>query len=191
MTIVFRTIIQEQSMDAFAGYLKKAGIKDLMLFFPPTKRDDKHLEAHFKAAGLSQVVDWYTKRKYAAIKERVITHLKEAVEGGESSDAVSAPLSCLHIIVPYRRALAQMVEFLKTSQAESPLPEPELVHCIWQSLMSSVDWSIARADQIESMVLKEVKVRAWVTAIKTAALTAAIREYLWSFRRSVPLRRLR
>jgi len=137
VTIVFRTLIQEQSMDAFAGHLKKAGIKDLMLFFPPTKRDNKHLEDHFKAAGLSQVVDWYTKRKYAAIKETVTSHLKEQVEQEESSET--------------------MVEFLKTSQAENPLPETELVHCIWTALLSSVDWSIARADQIESMVLKEVK----------------------------------
>ncbi len=52
-----------------------------------------------------------------------------------------------------------MIEYLKTSQSEFTLPEPELVQCIWQAMMSGVDWSIARADQVESMTVKEVKVR--------------------------------
>lgn len=75
-------------MEAFSGYLKKGGIKDILLFFPPTKHDIKHLETHFKAAGLPQVVDFYIKRQYAIIKEGVIKHLKEMAEAEESAESV-------------------------------------------------------------------------------------------------------
>lgn len=75
-------------MEAFSGHLKKGGIKDIMLFFPPTKHDIKHLETHFKAAGLPQVVDFYIKRQYAIIKDSMTKHLKEMTEAQESPESV-------------------------------------------------------------------------------------------------------
>jgi len=136
-TSVFRTMLAEQNIESFATNLKKGNIRDLLLFFPPTKRDSKHLEAHFKAADLPQIVDWYLKRQNAIVKDAVTKHLKEMVSEEEDAEA--------------------MIEYLKTSQTEFTLPEPELVQCIWQAMMSGVDWSIARADQVESMTVKEVK----------------------------------
>lgn len=92
VTVVFRTILsQDPSMEAFSGHLKKGGIKDILLFFPPTKHDIKHLENHFKAAGLPQVVDFYIKRQYAIIKDTMTKHLKEMVEAAESADSVRCP----------------------------------------------------------------------------------------------------
>jgi hypothetical protein len=52
---------------------------------------------------------------------------------------------------------SQIIAFIKSEQEERPLPESELVHCIWQGLMASVDWS-ARPDQIEALALREVTV---------------------------------
>lgn len=52
---------------------------------------------------------------------------------------------------------SQITAFIKTEQDERPLPEAELVQCIWQGLMASVDWS-ARPDQIEALALREVTV---------------------------------
>lgn len=78
-------------MEVFSGYLKRGGIKDIMLFFPPTKHDIKHLESHFKAAGLPQVVDFYVKRQYAIIKEGMTKHLKEMADAKESSESVRCP----------------------------------------------------------------------------------------------------
>lgn len=46
---------------------------------------------------------------------------------------------------------------IQSQQEEQPLPETELVQCIWQGLMASVDWS-ARPDQIEGLALREVGV---------------------------------
>ncbi|KAG8890380.1 hypothetical protein FRB98_008955 [Tulasnella sp. 332] len=136
VTIIFHTIIAEQGMDFLAGHLKKGGIKDMMLFLPAPKRDLKHLEEHFKAASLPQVVEWYVKKQYAVVKENVTSHLKEMCDDNETDDRIIA--------------------YIKESQVESPLPEPELVHCIWQGLMTSVDWPSARPDQIEALTIKEV-----------------------------------
>lgn len=51
----------------------------------------------------------------------------------------------------------QIVAAVKAKQEETPIPEADLVQCLWHGLMSSVDWS-ARADQIESLALREVAV---------------------------------
>lgn len=48
-----------------------------------------------------------------------------------------------------------MVSFLKEQQAENPVPESDLIACIWQGLMSTVDWG-TRPDQIEGLALREV-----------------------------------
>lgn len=47
---------------------------------------------------------------------------------------------------------------MKNTIEEKPLPESEVIACLWQGLMSAVDWS-ARADQIEGLALREVTVR--------------------------------
>jgi hypothetical protein len=54
-----------------------------------------------------------------------------------------------------------------------PLPEAELVQCIWQGLMASVDWS-ARPDQIENLALREVGVSRRPTLFQVAELS-----HLW------------
>ncbi|KAF8658314.1 hypothetical protein AX16_002083 [Volvariella volvacea WC 439] len=135
VTLIFRAYLVDQSMEHLAANLKKGGIKDLLAFFPPNRRSGPQLEEHFKKEGLGQVADWWTKKQYAAIKEGLIKDLTELVEREESTD--------------------QIITAIKNHQEESPLPEVELVQCIWQGLMSSVDWS-TRPDQIEGLALREV-----------------------------------
>lgn len=126
-------------MEHLAGILKRGGIKDLSLFFPPNKRDDKTLDDHFRSAGLPQIADWWTKRQYASVKEDVIKQLREMLEHEDSH--------------------ADIVAAIKTRQEEQPLPESELVSCIWQGLVTSIEWS-ARQDQNEALALREITVRA-------------------------------
>ena len=77
-----------QSMEHLAGALKRGGINDLLLFFPPNKRDDKALDEHFRKAGLPQVAEWWTKRQYAALKEGVISTLREMLANDDAHDDV-------------------------------------------------------------------------------------------------------
>lgn len=53
--------------------------------------------------------------------------------------------------------LLQIVETIKGRQEEQPLPETELIQCIWQGLIASVEWS-ARQDQNEALVIREITV---------------------------------
>jgi len=135
LTIVFKAYLVDQSMDHLSASLKRGGIKDLLAFFPPNKREGKYLDEHFKKAGLPQVAEWWAKKQYAVVKEGIIKDL------GEMRDQEETP--------------EQVIAAIKTRQEESPIPETELVHCIWQGLLSSVDWS-ARPDQIEGLALREV-----------------------------------
>ena len=67
-------------MDHLAAALKKGGIKDLLIFFPPKRRSDAVLDAHFRSAGLLQVADWWTRKQNAVVKEDIAKAVKEALE---------------------------------------------------------------------------------------------------------------
>lgn len=135
LTLIFRAYLAEQSMESLAGILKRGGIKDLSAFFPPNRRDDKVLDEHFRKEGLPQVADWWTKKQNALIKEDITNVVRESLE---------------HEEVP-----SNIVSAIKNVIEERPLPEAELIACLWQGLMAGVDWS-ARADQIEGLALREV-----------------------------------
>lgn len=88
ITLVFRAYLVDQSMDHLSGALKRGGIKDLLAFFPPHKREGKSLEEHFKKEGMTQVADWWAKKQYAVVKEGIIKDLTELNEREEPIDQV-------------------------------------------------------------------------------------------------------
>ncbi len=126
-----------QPIEHLAATLKRGNIKDLLLFFPATKRNDKTLDEHFRNAGLPQIADWWTKRQYASLKEGIVKELQ-----GLLANEISH---------------ADVVAAIKAHQEEQPLPEAELVSCIWQGLIASIEWS-ARQDQNEALALREITV---------------------------------
>jgi len=88
MTQVFRSYLAELSMDHLSPALKKGGIKDLLVFFPPNKREGKNLEEHFRKEGLPQVAEWWTKKQYAALKASLIKELHDMIERDDSIEQV-------------------------------------------------------------------------------------------------------
>ena len=82
-------------MDHLAGTLKRGGVKDLLAFFPPGKRDAKALEDHFRKEGLTQVAEWWAKKQYAVVKEGIVKDLQEMSERDEPTDQVSTDPRCL------------------------------------------------------------------------------------------------
>ena len=89
LTTIFRAYLTEQSIDHLATTLRKGGVKDLLAFFPPNKRQDSILDEHFRNAGMPQVAEWWTKRQYVALKEGIISTLKEMLAHEDSPDDVS------------------------------------------------------------------------------------------------------
>ena len=77
-------------MDHLATALKRGNIKDLLLFFPPNRRDAKILDDFFRKEGLPQVAEWYTKKQYALAKEQIVAELKSLSGHGESAESVRA-----------------------------------------------------------------------------------------------------
>ncbi|KAN0091256.1 hypothetical protein V8E55_004822 [Tylopilus felleus] len=135
LAIIFRAYMADQSMDHLAAALKRGNIKDLLLFFPPNRRDPKILDDFFRKEGLSQVADWYTKKQYALAKEGIVAELKTITGHGESAEVI--------------------ISAIQSKSEEQALPDTELIQCIWQGLMASVDWN-ARPDQMEGLALREV-----------------------------------
>lgn len=89
ITIVFRTYLMDQTIDHLASTLKKGGIKDLLVFFPANKREDRILDETFRKQGIPQVADWWTKKKYAILKEGIIKAIQGSLEEGDSDEDVS------------------------------------------------------------------------------------------------------
>ncbi|ESK97169.1 eukaryotic translation initiation factor 5c [Moniliophthora roreri MCA 2997] len=135
LTLIFRAYLSEQSMDHLSATLKKGGIKDLLLFFPGNKREGRYLEEHFKKEGLPQVAEWWAKKQYAIVKDSIVKELHDLIEREEPAE--------------------QIIAAIKAQQETNPVPDTELILCIWQGLMSSVDWN-ARPDQIEGLAIREV-----------------------------------
>ncbi|KAI6000575.1 hypothetical protein EDD15DRAFT_2482439 [Pisolithus albus] len=135
LAIIFRAYLADLSMEHLATSLKRGNIKDLLIFFPPNRRDGKVLDDFFRKENIPQVADWYTKRQQALAKETIISELKDLCAHEESTENI---ISSVH-----------------SKLEENPLPDTELIQCLWQGLMASVDWS-TRTDQIEGLALREI-----------------------------------
>lgn len=135
ITIIFRSYLVDQSIDHLSATLKRGGIKNISTFFSVQHREGKGIEEHFKKAGLPQVADWWAKKQNATLKEELAKDLKERIENEDSTEMI--------------------VSAIQGRQDERALPEVELVQCIWQTLMGSVDWNV-RPDQIDKLLLREV-----------------------------------
>lgn len=93
LTLVFRAFLAEQGMEHLSTALRKAGIRDLLLFFPANKRDNKTLDEHFRKHGIPQVAEWWVKKQYAIAKESIVTLLKDLIEKEESHADVCLPVN--------------------------------------------------------------------------------------------------
>ena len=69
--------------------------------------------------------------------------------------AILQPHECKDLQTAIKALIAA---FVKQAQSETPLPEVDLIQTIWQGFVSSVDWSAARPDQLEGLVVKELTV---------------------------------
>jgi hypothetical protein len=93
LTHIFRAYLGDQSMDHLSSALKRGGVKDLIDFFPPNRRNITNLDAYFKEKGLPVVAEWYARRLFAAVKEVVVNGLRDLSEKEEGVDAVCVLVS--------------------------------------------------------------------------------------------------
>jgi hypothetical protein len=89
ITVIFRVYLLDQQMDHLSGTLKRGGVRDILAFFPPNKREGKILEEHFKKEGLPQVAEWWAKRQSAAVKDSFVKELTGLCEHDETPEQAS------------------------------------------------------------------------------------------------------
>jgi hypothetical protein len=88
LAMIFKAFLAEQGMDHLSGALRKGGVRDLFLFFPAHKRENKIVDDHFRKHGLPQVAEWWVKKQYAVAKETVVGSLKEMREREDTIEEV-------------------------------------------------------------------------------------------------------
>ncbi|RXK36793.1 hypothetical protein M231_05954 [Tremella mesenterica] len=136
LTSFFKTFLSKQNVDVLGSTLRKSGLKDIALVFPIQVRDKRHLAEHFSKEGLEKINEWYAKVALGESEKETVANVSRMVNEEETSE--------------------QMIETLKTQQAEAPVTDADLVEWIWHGLMRALDLSGARADQSDSMVVHHI-----------------------------------
>ncbi|GFZ45151.1 hypothetical protein JCM24511_02877 [Saitozyma sp. JCM 24511] len=134
-----KAYLSKQSVEHLGATLRRSGLRDIALLFPIQIRDKKHIEDHFKQAGLPQVVEWYGKMALAETKDETISSIERMLGDEESNE--------------------QIIEQLNAQQAEKPVPASDLTDWIWQGLVRTVDFS-AKAEQAEQFLVQLITSRA-------------------------------
>lgn len=136
-TTVFRTVLDEQNIEQLGRALASEGLNSRIIeFFPPNKRDEDCLVRHFEAEDMKELVDYYRRNKKNSVKGSLLNELSELLEG-DSTDA-------------------EVIAFIKSNMKEASLTEADVIPIIWQSMINTLDLVTARADQIESQVLRAI-----------------------------------
>jgi len=135
ITTIFKTFLQEQSIDHLTSMLKKNGLDDKLLeFFPVSKRTDDFLSRHFTTEGLPEVASYHEKRIV----------VKQKAEFKEN----------LQKLITEQSPLPDGLIFIK--QHRGDVPDPDLIPLIWQAIMDSVEWN-RRVEQCEEQACKQAK----------------------------------
>ncbi|KAG0993726.1 hypothetical protein G6F28_006418 [Rhizopus arrhizus] len=136
-TTVFRTVLEEQSIEQLGRFLSSEDLNGRVIeFFPPNKRDEDCLVRHFEAEDMKEFVDYYLKNKKNSKKGSLLNELSDQLTDDATETAV--------------------INYVKGAMKEASLTEAEVVPIIWQSVMSTVDVMDARPDQVESQVLRAI-----------------------------------
>ena len=89
ITEVFRTCLNEQSIDYLITLMRKTGIDDKLLdFFPPNKRQEEYFARHFESEGLKVIVDFYKKKQGNLVKDEIKGKLIELIQSQKNQAEV-------------------------------------------------------------------------------------------------------
>lgn len=139
-TDMFVDFMATESIEELVALLRKARLEDRLTdIFPPQKRTDADFGEHFKAAGLSALVDYNQKK----IIDRNLEDLTKKLEAMVSEEPLTPAAEC--------------VTFVATCKKEHTLPEAEVVKSVWSSLIKSLSMAGKNQQQIQMAVLKQVK----------------------------------
>ncbi|KAK9908637.1 hypothetical protein WJX75_000787 [Coccomyxa subellipsoidea] len=139
-TAFFSDYLSTESIDDLVSLLRKARLDEHLLdLFPPQKRTLKDFDEHFKAAGLSKLVE-YNKKKVEEL------HLQELKASLAETIAADPPLP-----------QADAITLVQDKKKEWALPDLEITKVVWTVLIEAVPTTGKNAAQIKAAILKQVK----------------------------------
>ncbi|KAJ3066385.1 hypothetical protein HDU98_010325 [Podochytrium sp. JEL0797] len=135
LTTVFQTYLLDQPVDQLITLLARVNLVDdkMLEFFPPGKRSEEAVAAHFEGAGLKALVEYFKKRKADVVKARVAGEIKELIAGGKTQQEISA-----HV---------------KKEMKANAWTEAETMIVLWDTIVASVEWS-SKPDGFENQLNK-------------------------------------
>lgn len=143
ITAFFKDYLATDSMDDLVQLLRKARLDDRLLdFFPPQKRNLTDFDAHFKAEGLTKLVEHNNKKVAEKQLEGLKTELTEMI----TQDPPTPVDECLAAI--------------KAKKTEFALADSELVKIIFTVLIDAISTVGKNGQQILSLILKQIKINA-------------------------------
>ncbi|KAI8368259.1 armadillo-type protein [Radiomyces spectabilis] len=147
-TTVFRTVLNEQSIEQFGKSLIASGLDSKLIeLFPPNKREDECLIRHFEAEDMKQLVDFHMKNQKNSMKGDLLIDLKEMMHDEAN--------------------VSEVVAYVKQNTKEAGLSEQEVIQIAWSAVLLTVDLINARPDQVESQALRAVT--RWSPMLETFA----------------------
>eukprot|EP01134_Creolimax_fragrantissima_P006334 CFRG6334T1 len=137
ITIVFKTWLNNTTVESFSQVMRKAGLDDRLAdFFPAGKNNEEAIAKHFSEAGLPKIVEYYKQRQLSRVKILLRQDIKQKFEDG-------APQ-------------AEIISTIKDFQTRQNLNDEEMIGLIWYAMMATVDWNrnIKSVDLLEKDSLK-------------------------------------
>jgi len=126
-------------MDDLVVLLQRGKLEHRLLeFFPPEKRTAEKFNQHFKDAGLLTIVE-YAKNLFDANTKR------------EMQESLMAAIS-------EEEPVAEVIKAFNERKETSGLSELDALKVVWNSLMDSLSLTGKNQQQVQFMVLKQVKV---------------------------------
>ncbi|PKI82283.1 hypothetical protein MVES_003790 [Malassezia vespertilionis] len=138
ITQVFRAFLKNQSMEQLSSALRKGGIRDWLLFFPPQKRSSPGaVPTYFRSVELPQVSDYYMRRQNKELREQTSADLAALVSAEGSTKE-------------------EMAEMLSERNKTLGLSPEEFVVVVFEGIVRGID-ADAKQDQLEMILPKEIE----------------------------------
>mmetsp|Transcript_28976 Transcript_28976/g.81615 ORF Transcript_28976/g.81615 Transcript_28976/m.81615 type:complete len:421 (-) Transcript_28976:224-1486(-) len=153
LTEFLREYLAKCSMAELVLLLKKAKMdKRLIDFFPAEKRTPEQFNQHFEDANLPAIVE-YAKDQFASEMKKELQELLMAA-------------------ISQEQPVAEVTKMVKDKQAASTLSDTDTMKVVWSSLMETLSLTGKNHQQVQFMVLKQVKV--WSKLLGAVATSARV-----------------
>ncbi|KAI8826630.1 armadillo-type protein [Fimicolochytrium jonesii] len=144
VTGVFRSYLEDHTIDQLSMAIKKGGLDTKLLeFFPPGKREAEYVARHFETEGLKPLVEYFNKKQQSVVKEQVKERLFQIFVEGTPQEAAT---------------------YIKQQMSANSWTEGDVVPIIWEALISSTEWS-TRPEQLEGQIKSILKTWGKVLAV--------------------------